>query len=162
MGHGPLGTTLADSCPINILMHMDSHTLGSAGSLLSSVSLFPYFCTYISLKPLYSVLLSSVLLLIILCGLPSVRSPQLTGGRVARAPLGNASACSVASWIPRLYICCIICIRYSVILQTVILLFCTCNIYCFFSSYWGSKDRGCRSLYRLESRLRQCNFFLAR
>ena len=39
---------------------------------------------------------SLCLLLIILCGLPSSRSPGWTGSHVARAPLGDASSCS--SW----------------------------------------------------------------
>lgn len=50
----------------HILMNLDRHTLGYAGSLLSLVLLSPYICTY-----------------------------WWRGGHVGLAPLGNALACSV-------------------------------------------------------------------
>ena len=86
------------SCCLEILTDLDRHTLGSAGSLLSSASLSPHIYISVNLDA------SLCLLLIILCVLPSSRSPWWTGGRVARAPLGDASSCSVVSWIHSLYI----------------------------------------------------------
>ena len=86
------------SCCLEILIDLDRHTLGSAGSLLSSASLSPHICISVNLDA------SLCLLLIILCGLPSSRSPWWTGGRVAREHLGDASSCAVVSWIHSLYI----------------------------------------------------------
>ena len=80
---------------------LDCHTLGSAGSLLSSASLSPHIYSSVNLDP------SLCLLLIILCGLPSSRSSWWTGGCVAWAPLGDALSCSVVLWIHTLYITCI-------------------------------------------------------
>ena len=64
----------------------------------------------------------SVLLQIISCVLPSSRSPRQRG-HVAREPLGDASSCSVVSWIHTL------CIYYHLFWQcklyTMILLFCS-------------------------------------
>ena len=84
------------SCCLKILTDLDCHILGSAGSLLSSVSLSPHIYVLINLD--------TSLCLLFLCGLPSSRSPGWTGGHVARAPLGDASSCAVVSWIHSLYL----------------------------------------------------------
>ena len=84
--------------------------LGSSGSLLSPVSLSPHI--YISVNLAASLLWFLCLLLIILCGMPSSRSPGWTGDCVPRAPLGDSLSCSVVSWI--IWMVQIICIRYSV------------------------------------------------
>ena len=85
-------------CCLEIPTNLDCHTLGSTGSLLSSVLLSPHI--YISVNRDASL----CLLLIILCGLPSSRSGQWTVGHVARAPLSDALSCSVISWIWSIYI----------------------------------------------------------
>ena len=94
MDHGPLGLSTFSG----LLTDLDRHTLGSAGSLLSSVSLSPHIYISVNLDT------SLCLLLIIMYGLPSSGSPGWTEGRVAWAPLGDASSCSVMSWIHILYI----------------------------------------------------------
>ena len=77
----------------HILMDLDHHTLGSAGSLLSSVlqSLYLYFCKMWC----FVILMFSFLLLIISCGPSSSRSWRWTGDCVAQLTLVDASACSV-------------------------------------------------------------------
>ena len=81
------------SCCLEILTDLDRHTLGSAGSLLSSASLSPHIYISVNLDD------SLCLLLIISCVLTSSTSPWWTGGHVARAPLGDVSSCSVVYWI---------------------------------------------------------------
>ena len=58
-----------------------------------------YFCKVWCLVTL----VFCVLQLIILCVLPSSRSPRWRGGRVARAALGDPSACSVALLEPHTF-----------------------------------------------------------
>ena len=95
--------TFLGSCCLEILMDLDRHTLGSAGSLLSYLYLIsPHI--YISVKLDASPLGYLCLLLIILCVLPSSRSPGWTGGCVPQAPPGDASSCSIISWIRTLCI----------------------------------------------------------
>ena len=92
-GPGAPGIYLSWLLLPHILTDPDHYTLGSAGSLLSSVFTISQtwrLFTLISLLP------------IILCVLPSSRSAGWTGGHVTWAPLGDASSC--VSRIHSLYI----------------------------------------------------------
>ena len=96
-----MGTSLLWLLLPHILMDLDPHTLGSAGSLLSFVLLSPYICTSIKLDT------SSLWSFLFYC-YSSCVSWSLPG-HVGLAPLGNALACSVVLLDPHT-----MCIRYSV------------------------------------------------
>ena len=86
--------------PMDVLpllaLDLNHHTLGSAGSLLSSVSRSPYICTSVNLKKknlktwCLFILMFSFLLLIFSWGLSSSRSPWWTGGCVAQPAQSSA------------------------------------------------------------------------
>ena len=93
--HGLLGTSLSWMLPPHVLTDPDRHSLGSGGSLLSSVWLSPHIGTSVTFNAPSFLFLS----FIVLRGPSSSRSPW--------------SACSVFSWIHALYpYYVIICIRY--------------------------------------------------
>ena len=114
---------------VHILLDLENHTLGSTGSLLSSVSLPPYICISVHF---YAYSLVSATNYLVFPALFQVT--RWTGGRVGPASLGDASCCSVVSWIT-LYIYIIFWIRYSVNAicnLCFVVLFCACDIYCMF------------------------------
>ena len=96
--HSPLGpsTSPGSHCLENTDWHGSSYTRlhWIIALLCFTISLYPHFC-----KSWCLLTWSLCILLIIFSDLNSFRSPWWTGGRVARAPLGDALTCSVISWI---------------------------------------------------------------